>query len=206
MKRVILLLAVVSAVLSSCQKEGSPEISCSVIGKHIVPYTGGSIKVYVVSNTEWTTSCVETSVVIDPASGKGDTEVTISYPLNENLNTRGDKITFNAVYNNTHAYAYVTISQECRDFLLCSNPEITADAQGGDYYFRVNSNSPWSVKSAECNGDTWYDASITPSSNEVNAVDVKVTIPAKVSDETVTYTITLALDNGKEEVVLHLIQ
>ena len=74
-----------------------------------VPATGGSVKIDVLSNTNWTVNCAAGGATINPASGNGNGSVTITLP--ETSFTRDVTVTFTATLNGETKEAVAKLTQ-----------------------------------------------------------------------------------------------
>lgn len=197
MKKIsILFFAAFLTVFTACQKEGTAEIEC-FIGEQFIPYTGGSVTVRVSSNAPWTASWSDSEVDVDPSSGRGDAIVTVSAKPNMEGCTRATRVKFLAERTEEdQRSAYFVVTREACPMLICEQKSLGVSAEGGSVYFTVNSNCPWKVQSAACNGEEWdWTGKITPRSNDKNNIDVEVKISRNEDAAAKVYSVTLILDD-----------
>lgn len=205
MKKIsILFFAVFLTVLASCQKEGSAEIEC-FFTEQSIPYTGGSVSVFISSNAPWTASWTDTEEIsVDPSSGRGDAVVTIMAKPNSDGRTRSARVTFLAEKSEDDQRSVnFVVSRDAKPFLSCDEKTRSIPAAGGAVYFCINSNYPWKVTGAAVNGEDWdWTGLINPQGCDRNLVDVRVDVPQNAESSAKVYTITFALADFPDNTII----
>lgn len=179
MKKYLLLLTTVVAVLSSCVKDVDPEISTDVYAQQTTP-DGCEFSVNIKTNAPWTASCNFDDIVITPASGIGNGTATIKVPQYIGRVTKLINVAFTAASDKKSVKTSVVITQESLPFLFCENNVRTVSSEENFIIFRVNSNFQWCFKDAVFSGDE-FDVDMDPFIWNSNPVDVCVRVPANTT-------------------------
>ena len=191
MKKIFLLLPLFAAMLLSCTKEVSPEISTSVFSQQ-TDSDGCVFSVDVKSNAPWSAAADYSDVTITPESGIGNGTVSVSVPQYVGRETKLVKVTFTASSDTkTAKKAYVVITQESLPFLFCEENSKTVTAAATSVTFQVNSNYKWTMKDYEA--EDFEDLDIDPVTNDGSAIDVVLNFPENTTGKDRTAKIYLQL-------------
>ena len=191
MKKIFLLLPLFAAMLLSCTKEVSPEISTSVFSQQTDP-DGCVFSVDVKSNAPWSAAADYSDVTITPESGIGNGTVSVSVPQYVGRETKLVKVTFTASSDTkTAKKAYVVITQESLPFLFCEENAKTVAAAATSVTFQVNSNYKWTMKDYEA--EDFEDLDIDPVTNDGSVIDVILNFPENTTGKDRTAKIYLQL-------------
>ena len=191
MKKIFLLLPLFAAMLLSCTKEVSPEISTSVFSQQ-TDSDGCVFSVDVKSNAPWSAAADYSDVTITPESGIGNGTVSVSVPQYVGRETKLVKVTFTASSDTkTAKKAYVVITQESLPFLFCEENAKTVAAEATSVTFQVNSNYKWTMK--DCEAEDFEDLDIDPVTNDGSAIDVVLNFPENTTGKDRTAKIYLQL-------------
>lgn len=206
MKKFLVLFSVVAAVLVSCTKEVSPEISADIFSQQATA-AGCEFSVNITSNAPWSVSCNYEDVTFSPGSGIGNGCVTVKVPKYLGYATKLINVTFTASSNTkSTTKTSVVITQESLPFLFCEENSITVPADETYAIFRVNSNNQWWLKDIEFTGDP-FDVEVTPAIYQANPIDVVLTFPKNTTGSDRRADVILQLVNYPEITeVLTLIQ
>lgn len=159
------------------------------------PAAGGTFKVKVLSSIAWTTQVPESWATIDPNSGSGDGEVTVTVSPSNTVNDTKQEI----VFDNNQKKEKLTINRIGRAPLpiTLSQSVIGAPVGGGTYKITVNSELPFTATpSAE-----WVTASVSGKTVTVVVAEnstgthVEAQVLFKTEENSAVLTITQAQPN-----------
>ena len=196
MKKILTLLAIALAALTSC-KEELVQYSISVDPvKLSFNSAGGEDTVYVTSSAEWELFSDSGWCHASSKGGNGDMEIVVTVEPNEDSKS-GRTATFTFVSGDKDAT--LTVTQEKKEYSISIEPtELTFGADGGEQEIVVTSSDEWEV-TGESN---WCYASV---SSGINGDTVKFsTEPYMNTEEARTAIYTFAC--GDKEAVLDIQQ
>lgn len=196
MKKILTLLAIALAALTSC-KEELVQYSISVDPVELsFNSAGGEDTVYVTSSAEWELFSDSGWCYFSSAGGDGDAEIVISVEPNEDSKS-GRTATFTFVSGDKEAT--LTITQEKKEYSISIEPtELIFGAEGGEQEIVVTSSDEWEVTGES----DWCYASVA---SGVNGDTVKFSVEPYMNTEeerTVIYTFVC----GDKEAVLNIQQ
>lgn len=111
MKKYLFLAAVATVALAGCTKDPEAKVAADVETIE-VSYAGDVVKVKLEANYAWTATVAgNVKVVVDPAQGTGDAEVTIKIEENLGDTALEGSVTFSATGGGTEASTIVNIKQ-----------------------------------------------------------------------------------------------
>ena len=196
MKKILTLLAIALASLTSC-KEELVQYSISVDPVELsFNSAGGEDTVYVTSSAEWELFSDSGWCHASSAGGNGDTEIVITVLPNEDSKS-GRTATFTFVSGDKEAT--LTVTQEKKEYSISIEPtELIFGAEGGEQEVVVTSSDEWEVTGSS----DWCDVSV---SSGINGDTVKFsTEPYMNTEEARTAIYTFAC--GDKEAVLDIQQ
>ena len=196
MKKILTLLAIALAALTSC-KEELVQYSISVDPVELsFNSAGGEDTVYVTSSAEWELFSDSGWCYFSSAGGDGDAEIVISVEPNEDSKS-GRTATFTFVSGDKEAT--LTITQEKKEYSISIEPvELIFGADGGEQEIVVTSSDEWEVTGES----DWCYASVA---SGVNGDTVKFSVEPYMNTEeerTAIYTFVC----GDKEAVLNIQQ
>ena len=144
MKKILTLLAIVLAALTSC-KEELVQYSISVDPVELsFNSAGGEDTVYVTSSAEWELFSESGWCHASSAGGNGDSEIVITVLPNKDSKS-GRTATFTFVSGDKKAT--LTVTQEKKEYSISIEPkELVFNADGGEHEITVTSSDEWKVK------------------------------------------------------------
>lgn len=159
MKKILVLLAIVLAALTSC-KEELIQYSISIdISELSFGSAGGEDTVKVTSTADWELSGDSYWCYASEYSGKGDAEIIFTADPNEDSESNRSA-TFTFVSGDKKAT--LTVTQEKKEYSISVEPkELKFGADGGEQEITVTSSDEWEVKGKS----DWCDLSLTSGKN-----------------------------------------
>ena len=159
MKKILTLLAVALAALTSC-KEELVQYSISVDPVELsFNSAGGEDTVHVTSSAEWELFSDSEWCYVSSMSGNGDAEIVVTVEPNEDSKS-GRTATF--IFVSGDKEATLTVTQEKKEYSISIEPkELKFGADGGDQAVTVTSSDDWRVKGES----DWCDISVTTGEN-----------------------------------------
>lgn len=159
MKKILVLLAIVLAALTSC-KEELIQYSISIdISELSFGSAGGEDTVKVTSTADWELSGDSYWCYASEYSGKGDAEIIFTADQNEDSESNRSA-TFTFVSGDKKAT--LTVTQEKKEYSISIEPkELKFGAEGGELEIIVTSSDEWEVKGKS----DWCDLSLTSGKN-----------------------------------------
>ena len=197
---VLALAAVMAFVGVSCEKSPveEPETPVLALAKTAdnVAAEATSYDLAVESNCDWTATASE-GVAVDPAQGKGNATVSLSFAANAAYEPVTYTVTFAAkgVESKTFTLTQAAAEKPAPVLTVAESAEVAAEAT--TYELAVEANCAWTATASE-------GLTIEPASGEGNGT-VVLTFAANEAYEAVTYTVTFAAE-GVESKVFTLTQ
>lgn len=170
MKNHILLLAAILA-LTACGKETSPGISVATDPVSF-PFTGGTVKAAVASNTSWTASCEREDIMIAPSVYKGNCNVSITVPPISGRDADTVRVVFTTEGDAASRSAEYIIYQAAKPFIDLDTKEKMVAGAGETFTVLLLSNAEWEMTTAPAAPIT-----VTPSSGNSDT-ELTFTVPA----------------------------
>ena len=160
MKKILTLLAITLAVLTSCKEELVQHYISVDPVELSFNSAGGEDTVYVTSSAEWELFSDSGWCYASSAGGNGDAEIVVTAEPNEDSKS-GRTATFTFVSGDKEAT--LTVTQEKKEYSISIEPtELTFGADGGEQEIVVTSSDNW-----ELTGESdWCDVSATSGMDE----------------------------------------
>ena len=155
-----------------------------------VLYQAGSYKFNITSNGSWTIASNQEWCTIQPTSGSGDREITVSVTENTSETVRSATLTI----TRGNRAQQVMVEQEAL-LLNVSNNLITATPLQGSYQFTVSSNAAWAITSNQ----GW--CTVQPASGNGDR-EITVSVAANTTGEPRTATLTVTAGNQSRQVTV----
>ena len=193
MKKILTLLAVALAALTSC-KEELAQYSISVVPARLsFDSAGGKDTVHVTSSAEWELiSENDYWCLMSSYYGDGDAEIVITAEPNED--SKSDR-TATFIFVSGNEEATLTVTQEKKEYSISIEPtELTFGADGGEQEIIVTSSDEWEVTGEF----DWCDVS------GIDGDTVKFSVEPYTNTEARTATFTFVC--GDKEAVLNIQQ
>lgn len=196
MKKTFLFLAVctmMSTVFSSCEKKQVNSLKANLETSVEAPisYEGAELVLNIEANVPWTVKS-EKEVVATPATGNGNTKVTLAVSPNE-----GDVKTHTVkVISEGLPEQVFTFQQEAKPSLDAKFSTDVTDPisyEGAELSVIVEANMKWEL---QCD-----DKLVASVKNGEGNATVKLTVPANDSKEQITYEIKVVGENNQEKVL-----
>ncbi|MDF2191526.1 IPT/TIG domain-containing protein [Paraflavitalea sp. CAU 1676] len=169
---IVLLLC--GLVLHSCRKNDKFKPTLQ-IDKSTINVTAEAGKAYlqVTSNTDWTITGMPAWLEVNPKTGKGDTRIELSYPVNGNPEARATALTVKAegVLNSTVEFAQTGTNPS----LLADKNTLSVTETGSEETLVITSNVAWTLSSIP----SWIVADKT--NGLAGITTVKLTIAANAT-------------------------
>ena len=159
MKRIITLLAIATACLTSCTEDLAKEYSISLQPTKLsFNSEGGAQYVTVESTYEWKVSGGDDWCSVSPRSGEGDAEVVFTIDPNMAEEDRSAEFVFTSGNKKTT----LTVTQEKKEYSISIEPkELKFGSEGGEQEITVTSSGEWEVKGES----DWCEISVTSGKN-----------------------------------------
>ena len=159
MKKIITLLAVATACLTSCTEDLAKEYSISLESTRLsFDSEGGAQYVTVESTYEWKVSGGDDWCSVSPQSGEGDAEVV--FTIDPNMTEDGRSAEF--VFTSGNKKTTLTVTQEKKEYSISIEPkELKFGSEGGEQEITVTSSGEWEVKGES----DWCEISVTSGKN-----------------------------------------
>ena len=147
MKKILTLLAIALAALTSCkpeEEEISPsEVYLNVYYDDIVfPSDGGQDSFEIETNTDWTISSDADWLTIEPTEGKGYCSITLTASASDLYDDRNTVITVKAG-DKTETF---TVTQKYAEALLVTKNKFDIPQEGGDFTIEIQSNISYEIQ------------------------------------------------------------
>lgn len=192
LERLFCVLAVMFFAVS-CDIDATPDGFFRVYGINM-GYKGGSSEIEFHTNGPWMLECEEPGVTMNVTEGYGNAKVSVTVPENHTNTTKTVSFDFTTTIGERFKTMSYIVTLDPRPFVVCEDNLQYVSAEGGRVRFYVNSNFPWKVAYATCDGTAW-DAQIIPDRNDVNGVYVTVIVPENESADIKTYEVGLVLES-----------
>ena len=159
MKKIITLLAIATACLTSCTEDLAKEYSISLESTRLsFDSEGGKQQVSLESTYEWEVSGGDDWCSVSPQSGEGDAEVV--FTIDPNMAEDGRSAEF--VFTSGNKKTTLTVTQEKKEYSISIEPkELKFGAEGGEQEITVTSSDEWEVKGES----DWCEISLTSGNN-----------------------------------------
>ena len=159
MKKIITLLAIATACLTSCTEDLAKEYSISLESTRLsFDSEGGKQQVSLESTYEWEVSGGDDWCSVSPQSGEGDAEVV--FTIDPNMTEDGRSAEF--VFTSGNKKTTLTVTQEKKEYSISIEPkELKFGAEGGEQEITVTSSDEWEVKGES----DWCEISLTSGNN-----------------------------------------
>lgn len=202
MKKILTLLAIALAALTSCKPEEEeiippePEVVyLNVYYDEIVfPSDGGEDSFEIDSNTDWVITSDADWLTIEPAEGNGYDYVTLTASASDLYDDRNTVITVKAG-DKTETF---TVTQKYAEALLVTKNKFDIPQEGGEFTVEVQSNISYEVLIDE-DSQLWITE--VPLSKALTTYTHTYSVSENPNTENREGIITIIGDNGKEEVV-----
>ena len=147
MKKILTLLAIALAALTSCRPDGgeiSPsEVYLNVYYDDIVfPSDGGEDSFEIESNGDWVITNDADWLTIEPSEGKGSCSITLTASANDLYDDRNTVITVKAG-DKTETF---TVTQKYAEALLVTKNKFDIPQEGGEFTVEVQSNISYDIE------------------------------------------------------------
>lgn len=193
MKKIIPVLAALSALFISCAEEDKPKVTVDPTSA-AVESTGGTATLVVTSNAPWTATCDYEEVSINPSSGDGGASVVVTVPKSTYKDTKAIRVTFKAKRDSSYtSTAKFVITLPAMPFIELSSTSGYVSPDGGGVRFSLSANEAWSAvddKAVE-------GLEIKPAEGAGNA-DVTVSLPVNGTGSARTANVTFALKGNPD--------
>ena len=155
MKKIITLLAIATACLTSCTEDLAKEYSISLESTRLsFDPEGGKQQVSLESTYEWEVSGGDDWCSVSPQSGEGDAEVV--FTIDPNMTEDGRSAEF--VFTSGNKKTTLTVTQEKKEYSISIEPkELKFGSEGGEQEITVTSSGEWEVKGES----DWCEISVT---------------------------------------------
>ena len=155
MKKIITLLAIATACLTSCTEDLAKEYSISLESTRLsFDSEGGKQQVSLESTYEWEVSGGDDWCSVSPRSGDGDAEVV--FTIDPNMTEDGRSTEF--VFTSGNKKTTLTVTQEKKEYSISIEPkELKFGSEGGEQEITVTSSGEWEVKGES----DWCEISVT---------------------------------------------
>ena len=201
MKKILTLLAITLAALTSCKPDEQeiippePEVYLDVYHDDIVfPSDGGEDTFEIDSNTDWTITNEADWLTIEPMKGNGYYNVTLTASASDLYDDRNTVITIKAG-DKTEAF---TVTQKYAEALLVTKNKFDIPQEGGEFSIEVQSNISYDIIiDDDC--QSWITE--VPQSKALTTYTHTYSVSENPNTENREGIITIIGDNGKEEVV-----
>ena len=159
MKRIITLLVIATACLTSCTEDLAKEYSISLESTRLsFDSEGGKQQVSLESTYEWEVYGGDYWCSVSPQSGEGDAEVV--FTIDPNMAEDGRSAEF--VFTSGNKKTTLTVTQEKKEYSISIEPkELKFGSKGGEQEITVTSSDEWEVKGES----DWCDISVTSGNN-----------------------------------------
>ena len=132
-----------SQSISVTQAAASPALSVAPSTLNVI-YSSGEQKLTVTSNTGWSISSNQPWCTVQPNSGNGNRDISVTVSENTSTSPRTATLTFTA----GNVSRQVTVEQQASPTLIISTEKIEATYQAGNNYrFTIMSNFSWTISS-----------------------------------------------------------
>ena len=155
MKKIITLLAIATACLTSCTEDLAKEYSISLESTRLsFDSEGGKQQVSLESTYEWEVSGGDDWCSVSPQSGEGDAEVV--FTIDPNMTEDGRSAEF--VFTSGNKKTTLTVTQEKKEYSISIEPkELKFGSEGGEQEITITSSGEWEVKGES----DWCEISVT---------------------------------------------
>ena len=148
MKKILTLLAIALAALTSCKPEEEEEISPSEVYLNVYyddivfPSDGGDDSFEIESNTDWVITNDADWLTVEPSEGKGNGLITLTASASDVYDDRNTVITVRAG-DKTETF---TVTQKCAEALLVTKNKFDIPQEGGDFTIEIQSNISYEIQ------------------------------------------------------------
>ncbi len=203
MKKILTLLAIALAALTSCKPEEEEivppepeqEAYLNVYYDNIVfPSNGGEDYFDIESNTDWIISNTSDWLTIEPTEGNGNSSITLTASASDVYDDRNTVITVKAG-DKTETF---TVTQKYAEALLVTKNKFDIPQEGGDFTIEIQSNISYEIQ-IDSDSQSWI--SEVPQSKALTTYTHTYYVSANPNTANREGDITIIGDNGKEEVV-----
>lgn len=199
MKKILTLLAIALAALTSCKPDGgeiSPsEVYLNVYYDDIVfPSDGGEDSFEIESNGDWVISNDADWLTIEPSEGKGSCSITLTAAASDLYDDRNTVIT---VYAGENVETF-TVTQKYAEALLVTKNKFDIPQEGGEFTVEVQSNISYNIVIDE-DCQSWI--SEVPQSKALNTYTHTFSVESNQDTSKRGGSIEIIGGNGKTETV-----
>lgn len=199
MKKILTLLAIALAALTSCKPEEEeitpPEIYLNVHHEDIVfPSDGGEDSFEIESNTDWVITNDADWLTVEPSEGKGNGLITLTASASDLYDDRNTVITVKAG-DKTETF---TVTQKYAEALLVTKNKFDIPQEGGEFTVEVQSNISYDIVIAE-DSQSWITE--VPSSKALNTYTHTFSVESNPNTTKRDGSIEIIGSNGKTETV-----
>ena len=199
MKKILTLLAIALAALTSCRPDGgeiSPsEVYLNVYYNDIVfPSDGGEDSFEIESNGDWVITNDADWLTIEPSEGKGSCSITLTASANDLYDDRNTVITVKAG-DKTETF---TVTQKYAEALLVTKNKFDIPQEGGEFTVEVQSNISYDIVIDE-DCQSWI--SEVPQSKALNTYTHTFSVESNQDTTKRDGSIEIIGSNGKTETV-----
>ena len=196
MKRLLPVLVILTAMLSSCKQDIPPFITTDITSL-LLEREGGSFSTMLYSNGYWTATCDVEGVQISPESGYCGGMFSVTVPVNEDITTKVIRIPFEVTTPEGRKTNHkIVVTQNAQPFVYCEDPERNIGWEGGTLFFQVNSNVVWEYEAWE--GEETPE-SVYPPFWDQNRVQLEVVIPVNTKEVAKDFHVNLVSIDYPEE-------
>ena len=202
MKKILSMLAIMSAVLVSCTKseinqdgENPESTYLNVYYDDIVfPSKGGEEYFDIESNTDWTISNTSDWLTIEPTEGNGNASVTLTATASDVYDDRNTVITVKAG-DKTETF---TVTQKYAEALLVTKNKFDIPQEGGDFTIEIQSNISYEIQ-IDSDSQSWI--SEAPQSKALTTYTHTFSVESNPNTTKRDGRIEIIGSNGKTETV-----
>ncbi len=201
MKKILTLLVIALAVLTSCKPDEEeiippePEVYLYVYYDEIVfPSDGGQDSFVIETNTDWAISSDADWLTIEPSEGNGYCDVTLTASASDLYDDRNTVITVKAG-DKTETF---TITQKYAEALLVTKNKFDIPQEGGEFTIEVQSNISYNIVIDE-DSQSWIAEA--PSSKALSTYTHTFSVESNPNTTKRDGSIEVIGSNGKTETV-----
>lgn len=201
MKKILTLLAIALAALTSCKEEEvispEPEVYLNVYfddGDIVFPSEGGEDYFRIDSNTDWVITNDADWLTIEPSEGNGFCYITLTASASDLYDDRNTVITVKAG-DKTETF---TVTQKYAEAFLVTKNKFDIPQEGGDFTIEVRSNISYEIQ-IDSDSQSWI--SEAPQSKALTTYTHTFSVSENPNTANREGNITIIGDNGKEEVI-----
>ena len=201
MKKILTLMAIALAALTSCKPDEEeiippePEIYLYVYYDDIVfPSDGGQDSFGIETNTDWTISSDADWLTIEPTEGNGYCSITLTASASDVYDDRNTVITVKAG-DKTETF---TVTQKYAEALLVTKNKFDIPQEGGDFTIEIQSNISYEIQ-IDSDSQSWI--SEVPQSKALTTYTHTFSVESNPNTTKRDGSIEIIGSNGKTETV-----